>query len=130
MYPSLKHLDLETLLRLRLAFDTPELYHNIDQDIQDLYAYPERLIYTYPKEWRIFIRQQLARHSVSEQDFEAFLNSALESDSVLADLLEQTSKRFEQTLAIVNEVQAIETSAQVTAITPPLKRKLKQLLND
>ena len=54
MYKILKQLDIEMLMRLRFAVDKPEFYHDIDQDIKDLYAYPERLALTYPDEWNFF----------------------------------------------------------------------------
>ncbi|NRA43143.1 MAG: hypothetical protein HRU21_12670 [Pseudomonadales bacterium] len=73
MYSILKALNLDTLLRLRLALDKPELYHDIDQDIHDLYAYPERLQFTYPEEWRIFVRQQLAKRSIAETSLHSWL---------------------------------------------------------
>ena len=73
MYSILKALNLETLLRLRFALDKPELYHDIDQDIHDLYAYPERLQFTYPDEWRIFVRQQLHKRDIAEANLHGWL---------------------------------------------------------
>ena len=48
----LSSLSIESLLLLRLAFNNEQDIVDIEQDINDLYLFPERLAFSYPDEWR------------------------------------------------------------------------------
>ena len=131
MYQALKTLELEQLLRLRLALDKPELYHDIEQDIHDLYAYPERLSFTYPDEWRIFIRQQLMKRGIDDGELNTWLADETASpEQTLADLIASSEERFLEAKAIVDEVLHIQAAPDITPITPALKRDLDKLLDN
>jgi hypothetical protein len=137
------------LMRLRFALDTREFYHDIDKDIQDLYPYPERLTFTYPDEWKSFIRQQLIKRDISEEALQHWLvlqaepdaDQTLASDTslpaalftqvkVLAAWVAESEPRFIEAKAVVNEVQRIQSAPDVTAITPLFKQQLNKLLDE
>lgn len=154
MYKILKQLDITMLMRLRFALDKPELYHDIDQDIQDLYPYPERLNFTYPDEWRIFIRQQLMKRGISEHALHSWLSAEAENDALaleedgnttsthdpslpqpplsevqkLAALVVNSEPRYIDALAVLRQVQHIQSAPDVTALQPLRKRQLNKLL--
>jgi hypothetical protein len=149
VYKILKQLDIEVLMRLRYAVDKPEFYHDIDQDIKDLYAYPERLTLTYPDEWNFFIRQQLIKRNISEQALHHWLafqtvqdlnkipandmdlsHIQLSQATALAALVANSESRFIDAKAILSEVQSIQTAPQVTPLIPLLKQQLNKLLDE
>ncbi len=148
MYKILKQLDIEVLMRLRFAVDKPEFYHDIDQDIKDLYAYPERLTLTYPDEWNFFIRQQLIKRDISEEalhhwlDFQTDQNldktstndmellNKLSQATSLAALAAISEPRFIDAKAILSEVQSIQAAPHVTPLAPLLKQQLDKLLDE
>ena len=149
MYHILKQLDIAQLMCLRLALDKPEPYHDIGQDIQDLYSYPERLSYTYPEEWRLFVRQQLIKRGISDEALNAWLtfqtntqkldeslDISVSPDSLLAQVkvlqtaVANSVMRFSQAQAVLVDVQNIQSAAKVTIFEPQLKRQLNQLLDE
>ena len=149
MYKILKQLDIEVLMRLRFAVDKPEFYHDIDQDIKDLYAYPERLALTYPDEWNFFIRQQLIKRQISEEALHHWLdfqtdqnldkmsandmelpNNKLSQATSLAALAANSEPRFIEAKAILSEVQSIQAAPHVTPLAPVLKQQLNKLLDE
>jgi hypothetical protein len=149
VYQVLHELDIEILLRLRLALDMPEPYQDIDQDIKDLYAYPERLNLTYPEEWKITIRQQLIKREISEQALcfwldlkaeEAGVHIPINYDNlshhtrsqaqVLIRLLADSQSRFMRAKIVLSDVLMIESAPEVSPLVPTLKRQLNRLLDN
>lgn len=45
-------LSTESLLLLRVAFDNKDIVVNLQQDMMDLYLFPERLESSYKDEWQ------------------------------------------------------------------------------
>jgi hypothetical protein len=149
VYQILHELDIEILLRLRLALDMAEPYQDIDQDIKDLYAYPERLNFTYPEEWKIAIRQQLTKRDISEQTLCFWLDLKAEEAGVqipinyenlphhlrsqaqlLIRLLADSHSRFMRAKIVLSDVLMIESAPEVSPLVPTLKRQLTRLLDD
>ena len=149
VYQTLHELDIETLLRLRLALDIPEPYQDIDQDIKDLYAYPERLSLTYPDEWRIAIRQQLTKRDISEQalrfwldlkaeeagartpiNYEILPNFLRPQAQMLIRLVVDGQSRFMEAKEVLSDVLMIQSAPDVLPLVPALKRQLNRLLDD
>ncbi|WP_051275364.1 hypothetical protein [Aestuariibacter salexigens] len=72
----------EILLGLRLVLDEPDPVASIEQDLQDLFTYPERLQESYRHEWVAYVKRALAEELSSEQlndrhILEAFLQTRL-----------------------------------------------------
>lgn len=149
MYQVLHELDIEILLRLRIALDIPEPYQDIDQDIKDLYAYPERLSLTYPEEWKIVIRQQLTKRGISEQALHFWLNLQAEEGSAkistnyenfphsfgsqaqaLIGLMADCQSRFMLAKVVLSDVQLIKLAPGILPLVPTLKRQLNRLLKE
>ena len=149
MYQVLHKLDIDILLRLRLALDVPEPYQDIDQDIKDLYAYPERLNLTYPEEWKIAIRQQLTKREISEQALCFWLDLKAEElgaqisikyenlphylrsqAQVLIRLLADSQSRYMRAKTVLSDVLIIQSAPEVSPLVPTLKRQLNRLLDE
>ena len=149
MYQVLHELDIEILLHLRIALDIPEPYQDIDQDIKDLYAYPERLSLTYPEEWKIVIRQQLTKRGISEQALHFWLNLQAEEGSAkipknyenfphsfdsqaqaLIGLMAVCQSRFMLAKVVLSDVQLIKLAPGILPLVPTLKRQLNRLIKE
>ena len=50
---------IEMLLALRVYFEDSKHSTNLAQDIDDLQDFPERIVSSYPAEWKIIIRSKL-----------------------------------------------------------------------
>ncbi len=155
MYPSLKAYSTDRLLSLRLALDCAQPYLDLDQDIQDLYTYPERLRFSYPDEWRVFIRQQLIKRGITDEamqqslrvwderlsgadihaetfqsndNIDAKQNVLSDEADMLYKLLEKTEQRLKAYQDVIADVKNIESAPNVSSLSSPLQRSLKKII--
>ena len=114
MYQVLKNSSVELLLSLRVALDDPQPYLDLEQDIQDLYLYPERLTYSYPDEWRAYIRQQLLKRCISDEALQQYLsyqdNTSLKACSTSQ---QQNSERLSVDLIKGLEFESLSDEAAI-----------------
>lgn len=54
--------DIITLFTYRFLLDEPTDVINLSKDIDDLAIYPERIVDSYPAEWRSYVQAALRRH--------------------------------------------------------------------
>ena len=111
------------LLTLRLIFDEPDPAASIEQDLRDLYVYPERLTDSYRPEWRAFIKQAISRELSHEQRADEHVLSAY-----LQTRLHERQLWAERTYKL--GVEAIEQTQKVSQAgnVSPLPNAHKQML--
>jgi hypothetical protein len=71
----LNTLSYRSLLLLRVALESPDDVTNIEQDITDLYLFPERLELSYKDEWLAYIKRALAHINISQDELQAIMNN-------------------------------------------------------
>ncbi|RXJ73840.1 hypothetical protein CS022_07600 [Veronia nyctiphanis] len=125
----LSSLSFRSLLLLRLALDKKEYACDIEQDIMDLYFFPERLVASYPDEWRAYIKRGLARLKIKEATVAAILsdvpNEPNEEQALLLSKIRNAKPRFDRLIIVVEEVQQAQDADNISALKTPLHRWLE-----
>lgn len=115
------------LLMARIALDKPLVAENLEQDILDLYLFPERLTQSYPDEWRSFIKRHVKQYSSEEHKLNGVMS--LLHHPEIENKIESIKERFERYRKIILESQAIVNSDAVATIETPLHRWLSKLID-
>lgn len=115
------------LLMARIALDKPLVAENLEQDILDLYLFPERLTQSYPDEWRSFIKRHVRQYSSEEHKLNGVM--PLLHHPEIENKIESIKERFERYRKIILESQAIVNSDAVATIETPLHRWLSKLID-
>ena len=113
--------DIGMLTYLRIVLDKPHDLVDIEQDIRDLFGFPERLLGSYQKEWLHYCLPQLA-----DRIPETFSN-----ESQFVAWLAQQPPRFDsakvqELLTIVDQVSHF--SEKLVPFPTPLRNHVYQLL--
>ena len=115
------------LLMARIALDKPRATENLEQDILDLYLFPERLTDSYPDEWRSFIKRHVKQYASEEHKLNSIMS--LLHHPEIENKIESIRMRFERYRKIISEAQAIVNSDAVATIETPLHRWLSKLVD-
>ncbi|MFD2179817.1 hypothetical protein [Veronia pacifica] len=125
----LSSLSFRSLLLLRLALDANEYGCDIEQDIMDLYLFPERLAESYPDEWRSYIKRGLARLKIKESSVAAMLSdqphTLNDDEEKLLEKIRNAKPQFDRLIAVVDEAQRAQHADNVSALQTPLHRWLE-----
>ena len=113
--------DIRLLTYLRLVLDKPNDLVDIEQDIRDLFGFPERLLGSYRTEWLHYCLPQLAK----------CIPDIFTNEIQFIAWLEQQSPRFESSkvkelLTIVDQVS--DFSEKLVPFPTPLRNYVYQLL--
>lgn len=120
----LESLDILTLFAYRYILDEPHPVINLEQDLQDLNTWPERLEDSYRAEWLSYIKKRL--HTIkakpeNEQSLFWQKHSTLMSD-------DNNDQRFTAFANQITHIQSLASTDKVTVLPTPLKRYLERLL--
>ena len=120
----LESADILTLFAFRYILDEPHPVINLEQDLQDLNTWPERLEDSYRAEWTSYIKKRL--HTVktlSEDEQTQFWHKHAELSSK-----ESSDERFTAFAEQIARIQALASTEKVSVLPTPLKRYLQALL--
>lgn len=124
----LASLSVRSLLLLRLALDTEQESADIEQDIRDLYLFPERLVSSYPDEWRAYIKRELAKLNINEPRVSALLSGAsahdIHQEQLLFHKLRNAKLRYERLSHVIDDVESASASSNVAILQTPLHKWL------
>jgi len=115
--------DISDLLALRLVYPPQQAVVSIDQEILDLYTYPERLETSYRDEWKAIALKALYRHGVSdeggtdEQKLEAYLRSLRD------DVIPRCKRNNAELFDALEEILAIQRADNTITFPGPGRRK-------
>lgn len=130
----LSSLSLESLLLLRVAFNNEQDIVDIEQDINDLYLFPERLTLSYPDEWRSYILRHLGKHNLNRAILADILSDKEQYNSPQIEHLHQQIKRampqFKRLMQIVDNVRASQQSGNVVPFKTPLHHWLEWAISN
>jgi hypothetical protein len=130
----LSSLSLESLLLLRLAFNNTQDIVDIEQDINDLYLFPERLASSYPDEWRSYIKRHLGKLGLNSDSLADILNDQHQHHSQQLARLHQQVKcaepQYNRLINILDEVRASQQSGNVVPLKTPLHRWLEWAISN
>ena len=123
-YISLKNAlqqDIQLLSLVRITLDNPQDIVDLQQDILDLYNFPERLHGSYRKEWLHYCLPKLA----------AMIPDTVADDTGLEAWLSQSTNHFSPSaiksmLAVIDHVQT--TEQKLVPFPTPLRKYVYQLL--
>lgn len=124
----LDSLDLRELLLLRLAFDDPDDIVDIEQDIDDLMRFPERLNCSYPDEWRSYLKRQFRIRQLDESDVLAVLretDKGCVNDGKIRAALQTGLARYKPKKALVDKVSVMLADEHIVPLKTPLHRWLE-----
>lgn len=114
---NLSSLSLSSLLLLRVALDAEADNTDIAQDIHDLFLFPERLLDSYPDEWRAYIRRRAVELDIS-------LNN-MNEDSQLTELIRSNRTKYENLRSVLHDIEALLDAGNVSSIKTPLHKWLE-----
>lgn len=120
--------DSHDLLAIRLLFPPDRVEVKIEQEIKDLYAYPERLMTGYRDEWRglatrALFKNAFADHSRSDQEnLQRYLND-LRHHSI-PRCMEENIELF----GMLAEIIAIARSHNTVAFPDPQRQALMKII--
>ena len=130
----LSSLSLESLLLLRLAFNNEQDIIDIEQDINDLYLFPERLTSSYPDEWRSYILSHLGKLGLNSTILADILSDSQPPSTSQLEILQQQIKqaepKFRLLIKIIDDVRASEQSNNVVPLKTPLHRWLEWAISN
>lgn len=110
-------LSLTSLLLLRVALDDETDNTDLEQDIQDLFLFPERLLDSYPDEWRSYIKRRAVKLNIN-------LNN-MDEDSKLARLIRAHKSKYENLLTVLQDIEALLDAGNVSSFKTPLHKWLE-----
>jgi hypothetical protein len=110
-------LSLNSLLLLRVALDSETDNTDIEQDIQDLFLFPERLLDSYPDEWRAYIKRRAVELDIN-------LNN-MNEDSKLTQLIRAHKSKYENLLAVLKDIETLLDAGNVSSFKTPLHKWLE-----
>ena len=119
----LRSATIEQLLALRLLLDDPEPAHSIEQDIEDLYEFPERLEQSYPQEWRAYIKRKINAKTRTGNRWDC--------DALKARLNDKESwftQTYQQGCNAILFCQSLSDADNVSVFPSRYKMQLKKLL--
>ena len=120
----LESADILTIFAFRYILDEPHPVINLEQDLQDLNAWPERLESSYRAEWLSYIKKRL--HTVKalpEKEQAQFWQKHAELMSK-----KSSDERFTAFAEQIARIQALANTEKVSVLPTPLKRYLQALL--
>ena len=120
----LESADILTLFAFRYILDEPHPVINLEQDLQDLNTWPERLEDSYRAEWTSYIKKRL--HTIKakpEREQSAFLQKHTELKSE-----RNNDQRFSSFADQILHIQSLASTNNITVLPTPLKRYLQRLL--
>lgn len=123
----LNQLSVKELMTFRLLFDQIDPPQDIEQDLRDLYVYPERLHDSYIDEWRAFIKRALKAQceSVEGLDIEVLQRVV---DRNISEKGEWLSSALALGLETIEHVRAIQEIPNVSAFKHPNSAALHRLI--
>lgn len=121
-------LSLCDLLLLRTVLDEHHLTEDLEQDMQDLFLFPERLTESYPDEWRAYIKRKAKRFNLHADTTDPMAN--LKSDNTFVNEFRNAQPRYLRYSRIVKQIDALEASDRVTSIKTPLHLWLDSVLKN
>ena len=116
----LANLTLEELFVLRFLLDKKEQVHSLEQDVNDLVYFPERMEISYRHEWLLYVKRKI--RSTNIQPTGDGLKQALKQLSV------EKQKRCQQQLDMIQTALAINNSDAIKVIKSPLKTYIESLI--
>ena len=116
---SLSSAPINALLLLRIVTDTQDNQSALEQDIQNLHAYPDRLYLRYPDEWRARIKLTLLSNAFNAQDLSDALSLQRYLEKQFLHRETEINNRFRRYRQIIEHVSKIEQAENVY----PLKSK-------
>ena len=120
----LESADILTLFAFRYILDEPHPVINLEQDLQDLNTWPERLEDSYRAEWTSYIKKRL--HTIKakpEKEQSVFWQKHTE---LMSD--RNNDQRFAAFANQILHIQSLANTDNITVLPTPLKRYLQRLL--
>ncbi|MDT0582520.1 MULTISPECIES: hypothetical protein [Alteromonadaceae] len=120
----LESADILTLFAFRYILDEPHPVINLEQDLQDLNTWPERLEDSYRAEWTSYIKKRL--HTIKakpEKEQSVFWRKHTELMSN-----RNNDQRFAEFANQILHIQSLASTDNITVLPTPLKRYLQRLL--
>lgn len=115
------------LLFMRLLLDEERSKSTLEQDINDLYAYPERLHESYKDEWRSWIKNTVHRQAFTDaniSDEEALQRFLQKQHDEKAGFLDETYAAYKK---VVKQADIINSSNNVKPISKGVPSSLDAL---
>ena len=129
----LNTLSLSSIFLLRVALQREQDVIDIEQDIMDLYLFPERLELSYPDEWLAYIKRSLAIHQITLAELEAIMSDEPRcNDAKLAALHNKITKakpQYTRLLKVITHIKLQNSSANITPIKTPLHKWLDWVIS-
>ena len=118
----------QLLLLTRVIFDIDKNKSSLEQDIQDLYDYPERLTTSYVDEWRSWIKNVIHQQAFTENDKEdaVAVKHFLENQCIRREA--EINRQYAKYLNIIEDVTAIAGASNVHSIGMRTGRRSDWLL--
>ena len=120
----LESADILTIFAFRYILDEPHPVINLEQDLQDLNAWPERLESSYRAEWLSFIKKRL--HTVKALPEEEQGQFWQKHEELMSK--ESSDQRFAAFAEQIARIQALASTEKVSVLPTPLKRYVQALL--
>lgn len=112
------------LLLLRLILDIDKKNSNLQQDIHDLFEYPERLENSYSDEWRSWIKNVLHRRAFRDRCKSDSDNLKDYIENQYTHRAEEINSRYAEYVTVLEKIAAINAANNVS----PIKSRFKQTL--
>jgi hypothetical protein len=129
----LNTLSYRSLLLLRVALESPDDVTNIEQDITDLYLFPERLELSYKDEWLAYIKRALAHINISQDELQAIMNNDssqnIDAAKHFNQLITEADPKYQRLVYVLIEVEQLNSSSNISPLKTPLHRWLEWVIS-
>jgi len=115
-------LPIDKLFALRVVLDNPNDNVDLNQDVNELSLYPERLYDSYIHEWRAYVKRAIVKR-VEEGKYDDLIYYLEREISIKTQ-----SQEYKEMYAIIEQNERMNKAENVTFLTHPLKRKLFKYL--
>ena len=113
-------LDITSLFIFRFVMDNKKDIVNLDQDIQELHFYPERLNGSYRNEWITYVKKRAYELKIPL--------TVSKATQILNELPEKDKKKFYELLDIIKKAELINDSDNINVIKTDVKAYIEKLL--
>lgn len=120
--------DIYDLLALRLMFSPNEWTMDIEQDIRDLYIYPERLDGSYRDEWHRIAKRALFREGFPDHWLDDRANLTQYVLSLKKETIPRCIHNHIDLFRMLGEVLEIQRSNRTVLLPNPRRRALDALI--
>ena len=120
--------DIYDLLALRLLFAPQEWTMDIEQDIRDLYVYPERLDSSYRDEWRRIAKRALFREGFPDHWLDDRENLSRYVRFLQKEAIPRCIHNHIELFRMLGEVLNIQRCSRTVVLPNPRRRALDALI--